>query len=268
MRRRACSRRRFTTRCCADAGSSTPWRRRARRRGRSAATPGRRTSATAIRTGPSSDRGSDAQRPAPPPGDEFAGVTSAPALLIALETLAVQSQFQNAEAQTQRDKIRYLADHFAEKWGDIGNVAEAFGRACIAPATSTGACRGTSAPSARTTAPPLKVAEQWATSVRGRRSAAVTKPEPSARQGEAGRARRRAQGDRVGDRGPPAARGARAVDGAREPVRVCVQAPGVARGGREAAAAGDTGDQEDAGALQARRGAWHARTTSISFIRR
>ena len=74
--------------------------------------------------------GSDAQRPTPP-ADEFSGVTSPTALLIALETLAVQSEFQKADTQKQRDKIRYLADHFAQKWGDIGRVAEAFGKACI-----------------------------------------------------------------------------------------------------------------------------------------
>ena len=50
--------------------------------------------------------GADAQRPTPP-ADEFAGVTSPTALLIALETLAVESEFQGADPQRQRDKIRY-----------------------------------------------------------------------------------------------------------------------------------------------------------------
>ena len=46
-------------RCCreTDAASSTRWRRRARRPGRSAATPGPRISATAIRTGRSNPMG-------------------------------------------------------------------------------------------------------------------------------------------------------------------------------------------------------------------
>ena len=73
--------------------------------------------------------GADAQRPTPP-ADEFAGVTSPTALLIALETLAVESEFQGADPQRQRDKIRFLSDHFAPKWGHIGNIAEAFGKAC------------------------------------------------------------------------------------------------------------------------------------------
>jgi hypothetical protein len=72
----------------------------------------------------------DAQRPYPP-ADEFSGVTSPTALLIALETVGVQSEFQKADAQRQRDKIRYLADHFAHTWGDIGRIAEAFGKACV-----------------------------------------------------------------------------------------------------------------------------------------
>ena len=82
--------------------------------------------------------GSDAQRPTPP-ADEFAGVTSPTALLIALETLAVQSDFQGADPQKQRDKIRYLVDRFAERWGRIGNVAEAFGKACAAAKDPAGA---------------------------------------------------------------------------------------------------------------------------------
>jgi len=73
--------------------------------------------------------GSDAQRPTPP-ADEFAGVTSPTALLIALETLSVESEFQGADPQKQRDKIRFLSDHFGPRWGHIGNVAEAFGKAC------------------------------------------------------------------------------------------------------------------------------------------
>ena len=113
----------------AAAVSSMPWRRRAKPRGRSAATPGPRTSATAIPTGASRATAPDAQRPTPP-ADEFAGVTSPTALLIALETLSVESEFQGADPQRQRDKIRFLSDHFAPKWGHIGNVAEAFGKAC------------------------------------------------------------------------------------------------------------------------------------------
>jgi tetratricopeptide (TPR) repeat protein len=124
-------------------------------------------------------QGSDAQRPAPPPGDEFAGVTSAPALLIALETLSVQSQFQNAEAQTQRDKIRYLADHFADKWGDIGSVAEAFGRACIAAGDVDGGVSWYErAVRANDGTASLKVAEQLG-NIRARAAiSAVTKASP------------------------------------------------------------------------------------------
>jgi tetratricopeptide (TPR) repeat protein len=82
--------------------------------------------------------GSDAQRPTPP-ADEFSGVTSPTALIIALETVAVQSEFQKADPQKQRDKIRYLADHFAPRWGHIGKVAESFGKACAEAKDQAGA---------------------------------------------------------------------------------------------------------------------------------
>ncbi|MGH9143582.1 MAG: CHAT domain-containing protein, partial [Vicinamibacterales bacterium] len=73
------------------------------------------------------------------PADEFSGVTSPTALLIALETVAVQSEFQKADPEKQRDKIRYLSDHFAHAWGDIGRIAEAYGRACVLAGDAAGA---------------------------------------------------------------------------------------------------------------------------------
>jgi tetratricopeptide (TPR) repeat protein len=75
------------------------------------------------RTGPA-----DAQRP-PSPVDEFAGVASAEALILALDTLAVRSEFQHAPADAQAQKIRYLEATFGEVWGDRGRAAEAFGNA-------------------------------------------------------------------------------------------------------------------------------------------
>ncbi len=84
--------------------------------------------------------GADAQRPSRPLSDELGGVASPPALVVALDTLAVESKFQkadNPEAQraffeTQRTKIRYLEARFAASWGNMGAVAEAFGLACAA----------------------------------------------------------------------------------------------------------------------------------------
>src|SRR6185436_4797885 len=79
----------------------------------------------------------DAQRQAALPSDEFAGVSSPPALTLALETISIQLRFggdvdparQKIIAQAQRDKIRFLEEKFAALWGRMGAVAEAFGLA-------------------------------------------------------------------------------------------------------------------------------------------
>lgn len=73
--------------------------------------------------------GADAQRPAPPPGDEFAGVTSPVSLALALEMLAIQSQYSRVKPERQLDKLRYLEAEFARLWGGMGAVAEGFGLA-------------------------------------------------------------------------------------------------------------------------------------------
>jgi CHAT domain-containing protein len=73
--------------------------------------------------------GADAQAPLPPPGDEFGGVSSPVALTLALETLAIRSEFGGAKAERQLDKLRYLESEFAGLWGGMGAVAEAFGLA-------------------------------------------------------------------------------------------------------------------------------------------
>ncbi|HZW76268.1 MAG TPA: CHAT domain-containing protein, partial [Caldimonas sp.] len=79
----------------------------------------------------------DAQRQTVLPSDEFAGVSSPPALALALETISIQLRFggdvdparQKIAAQAQRDKIRFLEEKFAWLWGTMGAVAEAFGLA-------------------------------------------------------------------------------------------------------------------------------------------
>ena len=73
----------------------------------------------------------DAQRPAPPPdpAQEFASIASASALVLALETLAVKSEFQHADSAAQADRLRYLQETYALFWSDNGQVAEAFGNA-------------------------------------------------------------------------------------------------------------------------------------------
>ncbi|MDE2299532.1 MAG: CHAT domain-containing protein, partial [Burkholderiales bacterium] len=97
--------------------------------------------------------GADAQRPARPLGDEFAGVASPVALALALETIAIGNAYGSAygsatgsanasaygstfgrsaasaaaAAEPALDKLRYLEAEFAPLWGGMGAVAEAFG---------------------------------------------------------------------------------------------------------------------------------------------
>lgn len=77
--------------------------------------------------------GADAQRPASSLGDELTGVASPVSLGIALETLAIQSQYSGDKPEyrpeRQLDKLRYLEAEFAQLWGSIGAVAEGFGLA-------------------------------------------------------------------------------------------------------------------------------------------
>jgi CHAT domain-containing protein len=82
--------------------------------------------------------GADAQRPASSPMDEFASVASASALVLALRTIEVRSSMQgrigddSASAAAASAPVRLLQDRFASIWGDVGEVAEAFGRAWAA----------------------------------------------------------------------------------------------------------------------------------------
>ena len=69
----------------------------------------------------------DAQRQAPPMGDQYATVASPVTLELALETLAIGSQYGGKKRETQLDKLRYLEAQFAQLWGGMGAVAEAFG---------------------------------------------------------------------------------------------------------------------------------------------
>ena len=88
-------------------------------------------SATAIPTGRYRRETQDAQRPDafPDPAQEFASIASASALVLALETLAVKSEFQHADSAAQADRLRYLQETYARFWSDNGQVAEAFGNA-------------------------------------------------------------------------------------------------------------------------------------------
>ena len=62
-------------------------------------------------------------------GAEFSAVSSAPSLVLALETIAIRSRYDKLNPDDQRRRIAYLEQQFAARWGDEGDVAEAFGRA-------------------------------------------------------------------------------------------------------------------------------------------
>ena len=130
------SRPRSTRRCSAATASSTPSPQRAAPPG----APGGNTWAAYQCYGDPDwtwrRDGADAQRAAAGPSDEFAGVSSPPALTLALETISIRLRFggddpkrRQGVEQAQRDKIRYLEAKFAPLWGRMGAVAEAFGLA-------------------------------------------------------------------------------------------------------------------------------------------
>jgi tetratricopeptide (TPR) repeat protein len=71
----------------------------------------------------------DAQSPTPPPPRlEFAGIASAPSLILALDEIAIKSEYQPQGSNAQIVRLRYLEANFAECW-NRGDVAEAFGNA-------------------------------------------------------------------------------------------------------------------------------------------
>ena len=112
--------------------SSTPSQRPGGRAQTAAVTPGRRISAMAIRTGASGPQTGDAQSPAPQPaGREFAGIASAQSFILALEQIAVESEYQGKKPDAQAARLRYLEATFGQYWKGRGNVAEAFGNAWL-----------------------------------------------------------------------------------------------------------------------------------------
>lgn len=60
---------------------------------------------------------------------EFESVASPAALVLALETLIESSRYQPGDGYQRREKIQYLEHRFFARWGDLGEVAEAFGMA-------------------------------------------------------------------------------------------------------------------------------------------
>jgi tetratricopeptide (TPR) repeat protein len=70
----------------------------------------------------------DAQSPTSWLGQEFSSIASAQLLLLALEQIAVQSEYQGTPADVQASRLRYLEATFGQ-YLDRGDVAEGFGKA-------------------------------------------------------------------------------------------------------------------------------------------
>ena len=67
----------------------------------------------------------DAQAPTPT-RDEFEEIASAPALALALETLAVRARYMGGDTTELAQTLQTLAQRFEARWGGIGAVAEAW----------------------------------------------------------------------------------------------------------------------------------------------
>ena len=50
-------------------------------------------------------------------------------MILALERIAVESEYQGKKPEAQAARLRYLEATFAQYWEARGNVAEAFGNA-------------------------------------------------------------------------------------------------------------------------------------------
>ena len=108
------------------------------------------------------DSGGEAQRPAASLSDEFAGVMSAPALALALETIAIECEHQGRDPGSQCAKIRHLESQFSPQWGGMGAVAEAFGVALNAAGDADAAIAWFArAVAANDSSATLKSSEQW-----------------------------------------------------------------------------------------------------------
>jgi triacylglycerol esterase/lipase EstA (alpha/beta hydrolase family) len=81
-------------------------------------------------------KGAGAQKaPEPSLDEEYAAVNAAPVLALALETLAIELDhfsLDPAGIAKRTDRIRFLEQRFAPRWGSAGAVAEAFGLAFAA----------------------------------------------------------------------------------------------------------------------------------------
>ena len=96
------------------------------------------------------------------PMDEFESLSSPMGLALALEEQAVRVEWMHEDRSSQLEKVRHLEDRFAELWGSMGAVAEAFGLA-FAKGGDINAAIGwyARALQANDGSASMKAAEQW-----------------------------------------------------------------------------------------------------------
>ena len=107
--------------------------------------------------------GPDANAPTAASEDEFAGVASAAALNLALETIVVQTKFQGHPPEAQLERVRALEKRFGPRWESNGAVAELFGTAYLTTRDAESAIRWFErAVAADDGAAPIRAVEQLA----------------------------------------------------------------------------------------------------------
>jgi hypothetical protein len=111
------------------------------------------------------------ERAGKPPEEEFGAIATHADLVLTLDTLAVQSRFQNAPADAQRAKIRFLEARYGPLWGARGDVAAALGHAWMQAGNADAAIRAYErAMAANDGTAPMRAGEQLA-NTRVRRAA-------------------------------------------------------------------------------------------------
>ena len=75
--------------------------------------------------------GDAAEAPAPTCWPGIRRHRVSPALIVTLERIAVESEYQGKKPKAQATRLRYLEQKFAQYWEGRGNVAEAFGKAWL-----------------------------------------------------------------------------------------------------------------------------------------
>jgi len=132
--------------------------------------------------------------------DEFAAIASSAALKLALDTIVVQTRFQGRPAEGQLERVRALEQRFGERWGGIGEIADAFGGAFVAGVDLEAAIRWYErAVAADDGTAPMKAAEQLV-NLRIRLASDTVERARKERDAAAARLKEGARGRRAADR--------------------------------------------------------------------